>query len=160
MPPAALDADVAAFLRGRRSIIVGSADAAHRPTLMRAVGARISADSREVTVLLARSQATELLADVKTCGRVAVVFSEPTTHRTLQLKGTDARVEEATPEDLAVIGPYAENLAAELGLIGFEAPLVRAIIAADPGDVAALRFTPAEIYDQTPGPHAGAAVAR
>lgn len=159
MPHVPLDADVIAFLLGRRSIIVGSADASRRPTLMRAVGARLSAGASEVTILLARSQAAELLACVRACGRVAAVFSEPTTHRTLQLKGSDARVEDALAADLAVLEPYADQLVAELGTIGFDASLVRAMIAADPQDVVALRFTPEEIFDQTPGPHAGAAVA-
>ena len=36
----------------------------------------------------------------------------------------------------------------------------RATIAVDPADMVAVRFTPAEIYDQTPGPKAGAALAR
>lgn len=151
---------VAAFLGGRRSIIVASRDAANRPTLIRAVGARLDRARGEVTVLLAAPQCGQLLDDIRASGQVAVVFSEPTTHRTLQLKGRTAHVEAAAADDLAQLAPYADNLAAELAAIGIEAHLARALIAADAGDVVAVRFAPAEIYDQTPGPHAGEALAR
>jgi hypothetical protein len=155
-----IDDAVAVFLAGRRSIIVASRDAANRPSLMRAVGARLSAARDEVTVLLARPQSVQLLADLAASGFIAAVFSEPSTHRTLQLKGRDARIEAAGADDLALLAPYADNLAAELSSIGIEDRLARALIATDPGEVVAVRFTPSEIYDQTPGPKAGAALAR
>jgi hypothetical protein len=158
--PTPIDDSVAAFLAGRRSIIVASRNAANRPSLMRAVGMRLSARRDEVSVLLARSQSTQLLVDLAASGSIAVVFSEPSTHRTLQLKGGNARIETATDADLAVIGPYADNLAAELASVGIEERMARAMIAVDPADMVAVRFTPAEIYDQTPGPKAGAALAR
>ena len=158
--PAPIDDTVAAFLAGRRSIIVASRNAANRPSLMRAVGMRLSARRDEVSVLLARSQSTQLLADLAASGSVAVVFSEPSTHRTLQLKGVNARIEAPTEADLAVIAPYADNLAAELTSVGIEERLARAMIAIDAADAVAVRFTPTEIYDQTPGPKAGAALPR
>lgn len=158
--PAPIDDAVAAFLAGRRSIIVASRDAANRPSLMRAVGVRLSAARDEVTVLLARSQSVQLLADLAAGGAIAVVFSEPSTHRTLQLKGCDVRIEAPTADDLALQAPYADNLAAELANVGIEERLARALIAADADDLAAVRFAPLEIYDQTPGPKAGAALAR
>ena len=158
--PALLDDAVAAFLAGRRSIIVASRDAANRPSLMRAVGVRLSAARDLVTVLLARSQSMQLLADIAASGIIAVVFSEPSTHRTLQLKGRDAHIEAASADDLALLAPYADNLAAELSSIGIDGRLARALIATDPGDVVGVCFTPTEIYDQTPGPKAGAALAR
>ncbi|MBL8384124.1 MAG: pyridoxamine 5'-phosphate oxidase family protein [Burkholderiales bacterium] len=155
-----MDDAVAAFLAGRLSIIVASRDAANRPSLMRAVGMRLSARREEVSVLLARSQSTQLLADLAASGYIAVVFSAPSTHRTLQLKGIKARIEAATEEDLARIAPYADNLAAELASVGIDERVARALIAVESADVVAVRFTPTEIYDQTPGPRAGAALPR
>ena len=63
------------------SAIVASRNAANRPSLMRAVGAGISADGTEITVYLSRSQSRQLLQDVAATGHVAVVFSEPLSHR-------------------------------------------------------------------------------
>jgi len=82
-----------AELMGRRvSIIVGSRDAAMRPHLMRAVGCLLGEDRRQVTVLINQRAAEQVLADLRANGHIAVVFSEPTTHRTLQLKGDDAQL--------------------------------------------------------------------
>ena len=58
---------------------------------MRAVGSRISADGREVTVYLRRSQSEQLLGDIAQTGEIAVVFSVPSTHQTLQLKAEAMR---------------------------------------------------------------------
>jgi hypothetical protein len=149
---------VAEFIRGRRSIIAASRDAKGRPSLMRACGLRIDPADGALRVYLARSQAAQLLADIAASGLVAVVVSEPSTHRTMQLKGSDARVESATPEDLAGLEPYAERLDRELQSIGFPASFARTLVAVDPADVVAVRFAPTEIYDQTPGPRAGAAI--
>lgn len=153
-----IDPRVARFIRGRRSIIAASRDADLRPSLMRACGLRIDDSSGVVSVLLARPQAPRLLADITASGLIAVVVSEPSTHRTMQLKGRDARVDEATTEDLATLGPYADQLDEELRSIGLPASFARAMIAVDPTDVVVVRFTPTEIYDQTPGPRAGAAI--
>ena len=72
------------------SAIVASRDAALRPSIMRAVGSRISSDGREVTVYLRRSQSEQLLQDIAHTGEIAVVFSVPSTHQTLQLKARRA----------------------------------------------------------------------
>ena len=45
-----------------------------------------SAMGREVTVYLRRSQSEQLLQDIAHTGEIAVVFSVPSTHQTLQLK--------------------------------------------------------------------------
>ena len=157
-PMSMIDTRVAEFILGRRSIIAASRDADLRPSLMRACGLRIDATDGTLRVHLARSQAARLLADIATSRLIAVVVSEPSTHRTMQLKGNDARVEAATPEDLATLPGYAGQLDDELRSIGLPASFARAMIAVDPADVVAVRFTPTEIYDQTPGPRAGAAI--
>jgi hypothetical protein len=87
-----LDAGTARFIEGGVSINASSRDANKTPSMARAVGCRISADRRSVTVLLAKSRAPELLDSITFCHQIAVVFSEPSTHRTIQLKGTDAAV--------------------------------------------------------------------
>lgn len=153
-----LDPRVAAFIGGQRSIIAASRDARGRPSLMRACGLRIDAVHGVLSIFLARSQAARLLDDIAASRRVAVVVSEPSTHRTMQLKGVDARVDPAAPEDLATLPPYADQLDAELQSIGLPPSFARAMIAVDPADVVAVRFTPTEIYDQTPGPRAGTAI--
>jgi hypothetical protein len=147
-----------ADLIGRRvSIIVGSRDAVQRPHLMRAVGCMLSDDRRQVTVLINQRAADKVLADLRANGLIAVVFSEPTTHRTLQLKGSDAQVLPCGSEGEAVAERHLRRFVDELADIGVRADVAQTLLARD-GGLAAIRFTVREAYEQTPGPQAGSAL--
>jgi hypothetical protein len=47
-----------------------------------AIGCRITPDSGEVRLFVSRLQAAPVLAHVRETGRLAAVFSRPSTHRT------------------------------------------------------------------------------
>jgi Pyridoxamine 5'-phosphate oxidase len=156
MNPAAspIGAEQAALMMRPVSMIVASRDAALRPHLTRALGCRLSDEHRCVTMLLPRAGSGEVLADLAHNGRIAVVFSEPTSNRTLQLKGSDARALACTPEDVAVVGAYARGFAEEIGQLGFGAEVARTLLQHDDA-IVAVQFSVAEAFDQTPGPGAG-----
>jgi hypothetical protein len=140
------------------SAIVASRDAALRPSLMRAVGTRISVDGAHITVFVARSQSRQLLQDIAATGRIAVVFSQPLSHRTVQVKAAEAELRPAQDDDLPVLRRYLASMEDEIAAVGFGAPLVRAMLAFRLDDLVAISFTPAEAFDQTPGPKAGSAL--
>lgn len=156
--PPVIGPEQAALMRRRVSIIVAGRDAQHRPHLMRALGCRLAGDRRELTIFLSAPSCRELLDDLRDNGLVAVVFSEPSTDRTLQLKGRDARIEPFDPGDHVLVQHYIECFADEIGMLGFDRELVKTLFVHRPQDLVALRFTPAEAYEQTPGPNAGAAL--
>ena len=85
-----LDAELAAFLESGVSIHAASRDAGCVAHLSRAIGCRVDADRRRVTLFLLASQSGAILADFRANGAIAAVFSLPTSHRTVQLKGRDA----------------------------------------------------------------------
>jgi hypothetical protein len=143
-----------ALLSRRLSVIVGSADATRRPHLMRATGFRPSDDRRRMTVLLRPSGAQAVLADLRQNGRIAVVFSEPTTDRTLQIKGSDAQVTPATDDDARLAARYLEDFIGEIGQLGFAAEVAHTLFA-DEGGLLAVSFTIEAAFEQTPGPAAG-----
>ncbi|MES2977224.1 MAG: hypothetical protein V4731_02275 [Pseudomonadota bacterium] len=141
------------------SVIVSSCSPALKPSIMRAVASAISPGGGTVTVYLARSQSRQLLQDIATTGRIAAVFSEPSTHRTVQLKARSARVRPASePEDEAALQAYGASMEHEIACVGYAASFTRAMLACQPGDVVAVSFEPEEAFDQTPGPKAGAAI--
>jgi hypothetical protein len=111
-----------------------------------------------VRIFVSNVQAAPLLAHVRETGRLAAVFSRPTTHRTLQLKGRDAQVVPVAVGDLAIVARYRDSLVAELDSIGLPPPLVRTLLDCPDEDIVGIRFTPAEAYSQTPGPDAGRAL--
>jgi hypothetical protein len=150
-----LDEDNAAFIQTGISIIAASRDGALVPSIARVSGCRVSADRRSVSVFLPLSQAADLVADVRRCACVAVVFSRPSTHRTLQLKAADARVRTATPDEAATVARYAEAFGREIALLGHTEEQARVMFEARPDDLVAIDFTPNAAFEQTPGPKAG-----
>jgi hypothetical protein len=153
-----LDPDRIALVAKGVSAIVASHDAAMRPSIMRAVGSHITADGQEVTVYLRRSQSQQLLHDIAQTGEIAVVFSVPSSHQTLQLKARRATQRPATADDLPVLQAYQRSMEEEVGRVGYGPCYVAAMLAAPLDDVVAVRFTPTSAFDQTPGPRAGAAL--
>ena len=144
-----------ALLRTGFMVTVASRDAAHVPSVTRALGCRVSPDRRRVTVFLLASQSATLLRDLRTTGAIAAVFSQPSTHRTIQLKGSDATPGAVEPGDIALIEANAAAALADLALAGFPESFARTIFAYDAPDVVAVGFTPSTAFVQTPGPQAG-----
>ena len=153
-PPLALSVEPAALIARPVSIIVGTCNAVHRPHVMRAAAARLSKDRSQLTLLMPTSSGAQVLADLRDNGGIAVVFSEPTTHRTLQVKGRSACILDCTPDDLAFAAAHRARFAEEIGELGFGAEIADAILGRGEALVAVC-FTIAEAFDQTPGPAAG-----
>lgn len=151
-------ADHLAFLRPGLSINVGSCDEAGYPSLCRALGFDLQPSTGRLTVFLPFPQAGPLLRDLRSMGRIAVVFSEPATHRTLQFKGVDAQVAPAGPEAAARVAQCIEAFVAVLEPLGYSPLAIRTLLACEPGEITAVTFTPVQVFDQTPGPQAGAQV--
>jgi hypothetical protein len=150
VPPEQLE-----FMRRGVSVIVASRDASLRPSVMRAVGSDVAADGGTVTVFIARSQARQLLQDIAATGQLAVVFSEPSTHRSLQLKGAKAALRNATHADEPLLARYVASMENELTQVHIPPAITRAMLAHRIDDVVAVSFEPAHGFDQTPGPRAG-----
>ena len=153
-PPSPIGEEHAALIEHRVSIMVGSRDAERRPHLLRAVGCRLSGDRRRLALLVPEGSSGEVLNDLRDNGRIAVVFSQPTSNRTLQLKGNDATVAPCGPDDAALADRYVQGFVEEIGRLGFDARLAHTILSRDEALVA-VHFTIAEAFEQTPGPSAG-----
>lgn len=152
--PSPIGPEQAALITGPVSIVASSRDADLRPHLMRPAGCRLSEDRRRLTLVLPRASSRQLLDDVAANRRIAVVFSEPSSNRTLQLKGHDAVVATCGPEDAALARRHLDGFAAAIGRLGFAHEVAQTLLAHDP-ELVAVHFTIAEAYEQTPGPSAG-----
>lgn len=152
----ALASGQADFVQSTVSIIVSGRDARLRPSIARALGCRVDADGRRVTVFLRASQSSALLADLRENGVIAVVVSDPDDHRSLQIKGVGAQECAFLPEDSIRIAAYADAFTAKLIAHAMAEAVPRTLLACTPGDVVAIAFTPTAVFEQTPGPGAGA----
>ena len=154
--PPLLDAELVAFMQSGLSIIAASRDAGGAPSVARVHGCRVSADRRQVTIFVARGQAGTLLDDVERCGALAVVFSYPPTHRTIQLKCNSARVRPPAPGETDHVPDYVEAFTAGVLPFGHEPRQMATLFAFTEGDLVAIDFVPESAFVQTPGPKAGA----
>lgn len=135
--------------------MAGSAGTGDFPNLCRALGCRVDAHSGRVTVYFSAPQAADLLRDLEQTGKVAVVFSYPPTHRTIQLKGLDAKFGPARAGDMALVTAYQTAFAQCLQTLGFAEAMVRALLSVQVADLVAVTFTPEVAFNQTPGARAG-----
>lgn len=150
-----LGPDQVAFICGGVGMSAAACRPGALPNLTRCTGARVSRDRQCVTVLVAATPAAAFLDDVRRTGSVAAVFSKPSTHETLQLKGTDARIAPTEPGDPALAARYLDAFVDALVPYGYPEPVIRAFLACAPEDLVAVQFTVAAAFSQTPGPQAG-----
>ena len=158
---ALLDEGAAAFLRRPGvSITAASRDERNVPRIGRCLGCRVSADSASVTVFIASAQYQSFFDALAASRAIAVVFSLPSTHRTLQLKGADAAVGPLAPGDAEIISRHVDNFVDELAALGYPRETVRAYHWCEGAELRAVTFTPTSAFEQTPGPGAGAPLRR
>jgi hypothetical protein len=144
--------DIADFLEGGLSIVVGSADAGARPDCTRAAGLRIDRAANRITVYLPTVGADRTLANLAANGRVAVTFSRPYDNRSCQLKGRVCAVAPTSADEQAQQQRWLAAFVEQLAMVGIARSVTRR-----------WRLTPSvaveidveELYEQTPGPGAG-----
>jgi len=155
-----LDEAQAAFLMRGVSIVASARSAENVPSVARAHGCVIEPDRRSVTIFLTTSEAADVAANVRSNGAVAVVFCQPSTFKTIQLKGRDARVRDRQPEDRATIAAYGAAFAADLAKLGYRDEFLTAIRWSPWEEIFAIQFTLTDAFAQTPGPGAGGRLTR
>lgn len=150
-----LDTAQAAFLVGPVAINVASHDAGRMPSITRAYGCRVAVDRSEVIVFLSTTRSVAVLRDLAADAPIAVVFSRPLTHATLQLKGTRARIQPLAPGDREIMRAYAAAFSMEIIALGHAHGFSHALMAPAGDEAVAVAFRPEAVFDQTPGPKAG-----
>lgn len=161
VPASLLSPEHIAMMDKGVSVIVSSRDSAHRPSLMRAVGSALQpldGGGWRITVFLARPSSRQLLQDLAATGQIAVVFSEPISHRTVQVKAAQVEIRQAVAADATALQRYLHSMEHEVGLVGFGPAFVKVMLAHRLEDLVAISFVPSQAFDQAPGPRAGAAL--
>lgn len=153
-----IDAAHIAFLRLGLAVSLASCGAGREVNLARGIACRLSADGARVVVFLPLRSSAALLADVAGNGRLAALFTQPSTHRSLQFKTDDACRCAIEPGDAAVIAANVDAFVLEVMPLGFTEAVIRHFFAYESQDLTALAFTPQTAFDQTPGPQAGQAL--
>lgn len=150
-----LDSDTLALLQQPVSINVATRNAENRPAVARAAGYHLAAAGDSLTIFVSSAYNQSLLDNIQANQSLAVVFSRPITHQTIQLKGNDAYIRPLSADDLLAIKAYRDSFTRELHNFGFSPAFCQAIIPPPDDEYIAICFTPERAYSQTPGPNAG-----
>ncbi|HEX5658993.1 MAG TPA: hypothetical protein VFX59_17485 [Polyangiales bacterium] len=145
--------ELAEFLRSGVSLAAVTRDDRMIVEITRCGGARQGSDGR-IWVAVPLPEGKRTLTNVEATRVIALSAAYPLDYRTVQLKGSDAqRVE--WPELAQVTLEHRQRMADVLASLG--TPHAPEHLWSR--DFAAVVFTPDEMYDQTPGPQAGLALA-
>lgn len=150
-----LTPDLEAFCQGGVSVIVAAGGPGEAPVVCVGCGCRILPDGR-MRLLLPRRGNEAVVTVAERGGHVAATFSQPVTHRSIQVKGARASVATPTDEDRQAAVRQRMGLRGELIDVGHASAFASAYCNVDPGDIAAIDITLHAAFVQTPGPGAGA----
>lgn len=156
-----LDSAILALLAGPIAISISGRDAVLRPSVAHAYGCRVVAGGEAIRIFLLASETRQVLADIAANGEVATVYSDVRSFRSLQIKGHDGRIVDFDAEDSAHREVYYRITSDELVALGHPARLARGYFSVPAkADLVTVVFTPCDIFEQTPGPGAGAKLDR
>ena len=143
------------FMTAGVSVFVGTVDAEGVPTCCRATALRTSDQFETVTVFLPAATAQQTVANVATTRRVAIACTHPLSHQAIQIKGLMRGVRLAAASDEAFVRERLEQFGEVLEQIGLPRRITRSVAH---WPAFALDVSVEEVFDQTPGPKAGAAI--
>lgn len=145
------------FIREPVAVQLASCGAGLAPESVRGYGVRID-DQGALCLGLIDAQAPKLLQAMLASRRVAVNLTHPLTFHGRQVKGPLLEIEEPSSDAADAARQYFARFVTLLAKIGLSAEQCRGMFFSGP--TRWIRMQPAELFDQTPGPGAGAALAR
>jgi hypothetical protein len=151
-----LTPETAALLEGGYALIVGTADAGKVPHATRGWGITVlSRDPIEIR-LLVDAHDPVALANLVPDAKIAITGGDVQTLHSIQLKGTVRAAEPGTDEDRDRATRYADEFFAAVGQT--DGTPVELMMRLKARDVVACSVHIDDLYDQTPGPGAGASM--
>lgn len=145
--------DIIDFVESGISVLVGTRSDRLLPNCCRGVAARVDRETGELLVFLPTATAAQNIADLEQNRRIAVCFSRAVDHRSIQMKGSVQSIESADEADREAILRYRRAFTEAWGTIGI-APRLTLRVAHWPAHRIRVRID--SIFNQTPGPGAGA----
>jgi hypothetical protein len=157
LPGGVLTTELADFCQSGVSVVVASCDRTALPLVGRALACRIAPDG-EMRVVLRESSNLRLLDALRDGARLAVTFTQPTTHRSIQLKAPGARLVAANASDAPAAIVQTAAFRRELMEIGYDDTFAAGYCGFETHDLVTITFRPEQAFVQTPGPSAGSAL--
>ena len=150
-----IDTPLARFLEEGLGMHIGTRDAQLQPAGARAIAVTVEEDGTHLDVYVAEVAAVRILGNLTSNGQAALTFVRPVDDRACQVKGEFVSVRPAAAGERPQVAAQWDRFLAQLERIGIPRAATAGWITW-PASVIRIRTT--AIFDQTPGPTAGAAV--
>ncbi len=148
-----LEDDVAAFISGPVMMIAATRDEAMRPHIGRGCGADFDPDAGDITLLASSTQWPEFCANARPGTPIALTVCRPDDYKSLQVKGQIVGISPATGAEKERARRYLDAMLAVMADLGVTRLQLSTVLT--DADLVAIRFWPADLFVQTPGPGAG-----
>ena len=146
---------LATFLQEGVGIHLATRNAALEPNGTRALAVKVEDDGRHLVVYVAQVACVRILGDLEDNGQAAVSFGRPVDDKACQVKGTFLAARDASDDERPLIAAQWDGFLASLEQIGIPRAATRAWIT---WPAVAIRLRVNAVFDQTPGPGAGAQI--
>lgn len=153
--PISLSEELAEFISQGALVRLASASAQGVPDLCFGLACFVEPGRQRLRVAFDGRQADHALQLARHSGRAALVFSDPGSHRTVQIKTGDARLTGVPGADHAEIARRVVLANQLLARIGFGDPFACTLNSYEPEHLVFLHCGIHALFDQTPGPNAG-----
>lgn len=150
-----IDALLGEFLQSGIGIHVGTRNEQLEPCGCRATAVKVEDDGRHVVVFVPKAAAPAVFENLRTNGRVAISTARPADDRAAQVKGLMLFSWDATAEEEAFARGQWAGFLAQLDGIGLPGIATRSWRVFP---CVAVRVKVTAVFNQTPGPDAGAAL--
>jgi hypothetical protein len=148
-----LDKHLSAFLEEGLSTHIASRNARLEPNAARVAALRVDDDGQHLTAFVPTVAAALLLPDLHANGQVAVVSARPPDERGCQVKGMFVNTWDATVAEREIVDEQWERFRQRLDVIGLPRVATDGWVT---WPCTAIRLRVQAVFDQTPGPGAGA----
>jgi hypothetical protein len=143
------------FLQQGLAIHIGTRNQDLQPNGARVVALQVDDDREHVVVFVPAAAAPRVLRDLEANGQGAIAVARPTDDRAAQVNGVFVDSREATDADRPLIDAQWRACLAQLEMVGIPSA---ATVNWGVWPCVAIRLRINALFDQTPGPKAGAAV--
>ena len=151
-----IDAELATFFQQGIAIQLGTRNARLEPNGVRVVAAIVEPDNAHVVAYVPEMAAAKVVPDLESNGQAAIVFSRPPDERACQVKGTFAGARAATADERPLVQAQWDRWLDRLATIGYPRQTFEHWSS---WPCVAIRVRVNAIFNQTPGPGAGAPLA-
>jgi hypothetical protein len=148
-----MDPDPMEVVGAGPACIVASRDDDLRPEIARGWAPELNREAAIASICVGAARGSRMDLNLHSNGAIALTMSHPANYRGIQVKGRVSAIGEPTAEQLERVEAHVAAFAVEVEPLGLSEENLRRLLVRD---LIAVTFAVHELYDQTPGPRAGA----